>query len=183
MFVFEKKLFSLNHSDKFSNMKKICTSIVLLFLSFTLLPAQNPNNPKSIGSSMPQIKMVTGKMKTYYSHDFKNDYNLFVVMFNPTCGHCLTMTKLIGAHHDLFKNNHVVFLAGDQMMPYLKSYEEETSIYKYPEMIVGVDSSHFVDGAFAFGTLPQINIYNKERKLIKVFNGDTPIDSLKKYIY
>jgi hypothetical protein len=49
-------------------------------------------------------------------------------------------------------------------------------------MFVGADSFKVTDRLFTYQGLPQINIYNKERKLIKIFQGDIFIDSLKAYI-
>jgi hypothetical protein len=47
---------------------------------------------------------------------------------------------------------------------------------------VGIDSSGLVNQTFLYKLLPQVNVYNKERKLEKVFFSDVPIDSLKSYI-
>jgi hypothetical protein len=35
---------------------------------------------------------------------------------------------------------------------------------------------------YMYQSLPQLNIYNKERKLIKYFTGDIAIDSIRTYI-
>ena len=47
---------------------------------------------------------------------------------------------------------------------------------------MGLDSANFINSVFLYKTLPQINIYSPERKLLKIFNGDVAIDSLKRYI-
>lgn len=166
-------------------MKRFLGSVVVLLLSLNLVSAQNKEIPggfRELGSKMPPLKVVTVKHKTYTDRDFKDNQNFFVMLFNPTCDHCLKMTKLIGTNSQLFKNHHVLFLASPQMIPYLYTFEKETEIYKHPEMIVGVDSSNFIDRVYEYKSLPQMNIYNKERKLIKVYSGETPLDSLKLYL-
>jgi hypothetical protein len=53
---------------------------------------------------------------------------------------------------------------------------------EYPIMYVGTDSGDFLNNVFLYSQLPQINIYDKKRKLLKTFTGEVAIDSLKKYI-
>ncbi|XZF14466.1 hypothetical protein ACTHGU_22005 [Chitinophagaceae bacterium MMS25-I14] len=139
-------------------------------------------NYREIGAPMPPVKMVTMKGKTITAADLKNDVNLFVMLFNPTCEHCEEETEILKKNIFLFKKNKLVLMAGSMMMPYLEYFNNNHQVSEYPTMIVGVDSSHFVDNAFLYQGLPQINIYNKERKLIKIFSTDVPIDSLKPFI-
>ena len=82
-----------------------------------------------------------------------------------------------------FKKNDVVFMAGPQMMSYLNSFYQATKIGNHPEIKVGVDSAFVIEKIYNYHTLPQLNIYNKQRKLIKTFQGDIPLDSLKAYAY
>lgn len=136
------------------------------------------------GAVLPELKIVTGKLKTYTNKDIQSKHHLFLILFNPTCSHCIHLTKLICANAGLFKNTKVVFMAPGTMMPYLNGYYEETKINEHPELIVGVDSSFAVDKLYIYDnqTLPQINIYNHKGQLVKVFKGNTPLASLKKYL-
>ena len=73
-------------------------------------------------------------------------------------------------------------MAAPNMKDYFVFFENVTKVSKHPEINVGLDSAGFIDKTFVYQSLPQINIYDKERKLVKVFTGDVPIDSLKPYI-
>lgn len=168
-------------------MKKLLLVLLLVTSSFPLLIAQN-KVPEArtgkyidIGASLPRIRAVDGKLKVYTAADFKNNHNFFLMMFNPTCGHCINMTKMIGNNIQDFKNNHILLLANSQMLPYFPEFEKQTDVYKHPEIVVAVDSSNFIDVAYSYHVLPQINIYDKNRILIKTFTGDTPLDSLRVY--
>ena len=48
--------------------------------------------------------------------------------------------------------------------------------------IDGLGGSYGVERLTWYQMLPQINIYDGDRKLLKIYTGDTPFDSLKKYI-
>jgi hypothetical protein len=73
-------------------------------------------------------------------------------------------------------------MATPQTLPYFNNFFKQTSLNEFPEIIVGVDSADFITQVYTYSSLPQINIYDKHRKLIKVFHGDTPVDSLKHYL-
>lgn len=114
--------------------------------------------------------------------DFRNDANLFVMMFNPTCSHCEDMTTMLEKNKDLFKNTKVVLLANNVMRPYMHKFVTELHVNDYPMLHPCLDTSGFIDKVFLYQVLPQINIYNSERKLIKTYAGEVAIDSLRKYI-
>ena len=68
------------------------------------------------------------------------------------------------------------------MKAYLPDFVNMLHVMEYPSMHVGIDSSDFINKVYQYTALPQINIYDKERKLIKIYNGEVSVDTLKKYI-
>jgi hypothetical protein len=137
---------------------------------------------KSIGSSMPPLRAVTPSGQVYTDSSLKNDANLFVMMFNPTCEHCEDMTRALEKDIALFKSSAIVLLATPNMGPYLEYFDKNTKYSQYPTLKVGLDSAKFIDHTFTYQSLPQINVYDKDRKLIKSFSGINTIEQLKPYI-
>jgi hypothetical protein len=68
------------------------------------------------------------------------------------------------------------------MFEHLEYFSNNTRLTNFPSIKYGVDSSNALNALFNRVALPQINFYNEEHKLIKTFNGEIPIDSLKPYI-
>lgn len=126
--------------------------------------------------------MATGDATFLTEKDFDNGYNMFIMMFNPTCGHCQDMTKVLENNIAEFKKTKILLLATPMMSQYLGTFTGLLHTAQYPSLHIGMDSSGFVDNAYLYRALPQINIYNGERKLLKIYNGDVPFDSLKQYI-
>ena len=122
------------------------------------------------------------KTNQFTNKDFDNNANLFVMMFNPNCSHCIEETEVIKHNIGLFQKSKLVLVANSRMKEYLPDFVKQRETKKYPQMTVGLDNANFVNDAFLYRSLPQINIYNPERKLIKIYNGDVAIDSLKPYI-
>lgn len=166
-------------------LRKICALSAALLCLNTLSPAQQQHETKvsykEIGSSLPPMRVIGRDSLEHTAEDYKNKHNFFLFLFNPTCGHCIRMGLVMGENETSFKDNNVLFLAGPQMMPYLKSFYEQSSLDKHPAIKVGIDSAQTVDLLYSYKMLPQINIYDKNRVLIKTFYGDTPLDSLKNY--
>jgi thiol-disulfide isomerase/thioredoxin len=144
-------------------------------------------NYKEIGAPMPPLKVQVVKGKTVTKQiitakDLSNKSNLFVLMFNPTCEHCQDATRMLEQNLFLFKKSQLLLMAVSTMEAYMEFFDSVTKVSQYPSIKVGLDQSQFIDKTFTYQMLPQINIYDKDRKLIKIFTGDTPIDSLKPYI-
>ena len=114
--------------------------------------------------------------------DLDNGGNLFVMMFNPTCSHCQDEAAVLRNNIALFKTTQLVLLANPSMKQYMPDFVNMLHVMQYPAMHIGIDSCGFIDNTFLYQMLPQINIYNKDRKLLKIYNGETSIDTLKKYI-
>jgi hypothetical protein len=134
-------------------------------------------------SSEPVRKKNKEEQKVYLTNeDVDNGSNLFVMMFNPTCSHCEDMAALMRNNVSLFKKTKLVLVANPGMRQYLPDFVYRQHLEEYPTFNIGIDSSGFIDKVYLFQMLPQINIYDHDRKLLKIYNGEIPIDSLKKYI-
>jgi len=164
-------------------MKKILTAFFLTALAITAVFAQTKSPYKSLGASLPPLRIVDREMKAYTEADIKPAGHFFLVLFNPTCGHCMDMAKLFGTHDKEFKNNTIMFVAAPDMMEYFDHFYEGSGAGNYKDITIGVDSSDLVKNLFKYGTLPQINIYNSDRKLVRIFSGETSLDSLLRYAH
>lgn len=136
---------------------------------------------KAVGSPMPPVRLVqdNGDVVTGSAVMHKN---ILVMMFNPTCEHCQEEARIIIKNLPLFDSTKLMFLAAAGMKEYLSFFDAVTRASKHPKIAMGVDSAKFIDKTFKYQSLPQINIYNKDRKLVRIFNGEVPLDSLKPYI-
>ena len=129
-----------------------------------------------------EVKKVVVQKKNITDKDVKNNANLVVMVFNPVCGHCEDQTDSLTKHIRLFKKSKLVMIAAPSMGTYLEQFERNHHTNKYPTMQIGLDSSALIRKLYLYKDMPQINIYNKERKLIRTFVGGATIDTLKRYI-
>jgi hypothetical protein len=92
------------------------------------------------------------------------------------------MTELLIKNMSLFKKSRLLMATLPNNEPYMENFRKNHHIDNYPTIALGLDSTHLIDRLFMYKLIPQINIYDKDRKLIKTFCGEAPIDSLKEYI-
>ncbi len=140
-------------------------------------------NYREIGAPLPPVRFYTQDGRNVTNADLKNDANLLLMLFNPTCEHCEDQARILKENIFLFKKSKILLVAAPGMGPYLSYFTNNTKIDSYPTLQLALDSAQYIDKIFNYDqTLPQIHVYDKERKLLKTFYGSNPIDSLKMYI-
>ena len=144
------------------------------------MPESQPNANSKKKDDKKNHKL---NQQTYLTEkDVKNNANLFMMIFNPSCSHCEDETAIIQNNFSLFDRSHLVMVAKPNNSAPLGDFYARRRICDFESIHIGTDSSDFITKTFIFGMLPQINIYDHNRKLIKIFNGEIAIDSLKRYI-
>jgi hypothetical protein len=144
--------------------------------------AVTDTNYRIMGAPLPPLRIVYPQKVVYTNDSLKNDANLILMLFNPTCEHCEDMTIALEKNIGLFQKSHIMLVAAEGMAAYLEFFENGTRVKNFPKIKYGLDSSNIVNNLFNYEMLPQINVYNANRRLIKTFNGLEEIDSLKPYI-
>lgn len=157
---------------------------------------------RDVGSYMPELRLIVCWDSLYKKEkplrknvrtnaegnyvitnsDLERNANNFIMIFNPTCSHCEDETAMLEKHMDLFKKSGLYLMATPVMIPYAGDFIKMMKVNEYPKITVGIDSSGFLNNVFKYQALPQINIYDHEQKLIRVYSGEVDIDSLRQFI-
>jgi hypothetical protein len=146
------------------------------------LPASTSKRKQRRNKNTKLDTTAHGLYRLVHEDELENNASLFVMMFNPTCLHCEDVTFMLEKNIDLFRKTKIVLLANQMMSQYIPDFAQRHHVADYPAMYIGCDSSGFINNLFLYQTLPQINIYSAERKLLKTYCGEVPIDTLRKYI-
>lgn len=170
-------------------------AIALVFCQYYMHAQQKgsrPNNTAArvvdyehVGSSMPFMRVVSvdSNANVFTHESVDNGANLLVMLFNPQCGHCEDQAELLVKNIGVFKQSKLVMMVVPEMGIYLPNFIRSFRLSAYPDVIkVGVDSGEFIKNTFLYQALPQINIYNSDRKLIKTYSGGVSMDTLMQYI-
>lgn len=142
------------------------------------------NEPLSKKDKKRLIKdpMANQQVKLITNNDLKNNGSLLVMIFNPTCEHCEATTDMLEKNIGVFDSTQIILIATSTQKEYLPLFTKKHNVDAYKNIFAGTDSSGFINNTFLYQPLPQINIYNAERNLTKIFTGEVSIDSLKPYV-
>ncbi len=143
---------------------------------------QNGAVKKHKNSFLKKKRNTINNLNIITNNDLKIGANLFVMIFNPTCSHCVEETEILKKNLSLFHKSRLLMVANRSTAIYVTDFVKQRNTRKYSQITVAMDSTNFISQAYLYKALPQINVYDKNLKLLKSFCGDLPIDSLKQYI-
>jgi peroxiredoxin len=104
-----------------------------------------------------------------------------LVLFNTECDHCQRQAKEISERMDAFKNYQMLFIAADSVHK-IDSFSKTYNLANLPNVKFG--RAEYQEVFMNFGSIPtpSVYIYSRERKLVKSFLGETPVEELIKYL-
>lgn len=134
-----------------------------------------------IGSAFPDFEYVDPEKQKHHSSEILGKDLTLLVIFNPTCTHCIESARLFQENLDAFEHARIFYLAGEGMLPYLDAFYQETGLQKDGPVRVGVDNSRITYKLFLYQNLPQINVYDKAGLLIDQMTGEAALEELLQY--
>ncbi len=151
-------------------MKKI--TLLIALISTSIFFAQD--YPKSI----PDFEILSQSNEKFSQEDISTDTYSYFVYFNPTCSHCKTAFKTLNLHVADLKN------AEFKLYPVSAKNDKKTQeffqdyapkLLALNNMQILLDDNYKFADAFFVGGYPTAYLYNKQQKLVKVYNGENEI--------
>jgi thiol-disulfide isomerase/thioredoxin len=128
--------------------------------------------------NVPSYKLLLMDSSTYtYKYQLKKDQPVIVIYFSPDCEHCQTGTKHITDSMKLFKKVQFVFASYAKFLE-LKKFHEDYGLATFKNIIYGRDEQFFFPRFYNVRYTPFIAVYDKEGKLVRVFEGGTTVAKL-----
>lgn len=102
-----------------------------------------------------------------------------IFYFSPFCPYCRAQTTEIIEDMDRLKEIQFYFVTP---LPYrnMKDFYDEYNLGKYPNIITGVDTAHFINDYFELTGVPFMAVYDKNKILNKAFLGKVYSSQIKK---
>jgi thiol-disulfide isomerase/thioredoxin len=104
-----------------------------------------------------------------------------LILFNTECDHCQRQAKEISEKINAFNNNELLFIAADSVHK-IDNFSKTYNLANKPNVKFG--RAEFQDVFMNFGSIPtpSVYIYSREKKFVKSFLGETPVEELIKYL-
>lgn len=161
---------------------RILLLIGILCLSTFMTVAQDKStNYIDRGSPVPPLNIKNRTGVNFSTADVIEDRNYMVVLFNPTCGHCIDLGKLVMDHAALFENNTIIFVTDSSLVEYFPHFVQESGWTDEFNRILGYDGDA-IRYLYNDLSLPQVNIYSPQGTLLRSLNGIISLEHLSPYI-
>jgi hypothetical protein len=103
---------------------------------------------------------------------------ILVIYVRPDCPHSQFEARELVKNIALFQGFRIYFLTGTSLAT-AKSFEHFFHLDQYPGLItVGKDNGHSFARAFRLNSVPFLALYNKDKRLLKIYHGEVPADHL-----
>lgn len=112
-----------------------------------------------------------------------NTYNIaegrptVLFFFSPDCDHCQMTTDSLMKHMDEMKMADF-YMFTFMPLSMLRSFAEKNHLADYKNITVGKDQAYFFPLYYKAETVPYLVLYDKHKKLVKLWNGSVKMPEL-----
>jgi thiol-disulfide isomerase/thioredoxin len=159
-------------------MKKF-TCILSAFLFMSCLKAQsNSEAPYLKNPVLPEFRILQKDSLSWYTRkDLGNGKPVMIMLFSPDCEHCQQQTKLLKEHMKEFGDLQIV-MTTYYPLDKMRRFYQEYKIGSYPNIFMGRDVPYFFGPFYKAKSIPFLAIYNKQHKLVRVYDGGAKTDKI-----
>ncbi len=162
-------------------MRKLMLAVLLFMLSFCS-QAQMADTTQPFYKRFPTVTpfqvLLSDSITLYKKADLPPGKPVAFIIFSPECSHCQEEAREIVKRKEELKDIHFVMIT---MHPFaaMKDFISTYELDKVPNVVVGRDIYYLMPAWYQFHHLPFHALYNKEGKLLSVFEGSLNIGSLR----
>ncbi|MCW3121439.1 MAG: redoxin protein, partial [Flavipsychrobacter sp.] len=117
-----------------------------------------------------------------------NTYNIpkgkktLIVFFSPDCKHCQRQVKELTTGMDSISDIQLYMITPVHSMTELKEFYDKYHLGKYKNIqLVGRDYEFFFGGFYGTKVVPDMVLYDEQKKLIKLFEGNHTVTNIYEY--
>lgn len=130
-------------------------------------------------ADMPNILLIKPDKSQIFTKDIQGKSVL--VLFQPDCDHCQREAVQIREHLKAFQDYAVYFISSAPLEEIEQFAEEYNLKGNFNISFAHTDLMNILDNFGAVET-PSLYIYSENQKLVKAFNGETPIGLILQHI-
>jgi peroxiredoxin len=151
----------------------------IVFLSLICVIACHSGQSREAAlSNLPKFDMLLMDSTTILkAQEIPTGQSIVLLFFRPDCPHCQQETRNLLAHADSLRNVRVYLLAVEPFED-IKSFYLKFHLDRYKNFTVAKDHDFSFFRAFRPGTVPYTVIYDRNKRLVKIYNQDAGIENI-----
>ncbi len=165
--------------------RNLCTlAFVCLILTSTGLPGSyavsaKPDPLQVAYQHLPDMLLVRTDGTQRNAQDLEGKVAL--MLFQPDCDHCQREAVQIREHLKAFKNYTIYFVTSVPLTE-IEQFASEYGLKDKKNVFFAYTDLQNILNIFGAVPTPSLYIYSSQKRLVKTFNGETPIESILPYV-
>jgi peroxiredoxin len=155
------------------------TVTLLLVLGVQIIEKLSIKKEAEIGfQNLPSIHLLTLDSVVF---EFPTGSIITLIHFNTECTYCQKELSEIEKNVLLFEQTHIVLMSTENI-PAIKKAAQDYGLCQLPNVHFTKISRSDAFQTFGSMSVPHTFIYGKDKRLIKVFKGETEIETILKFL-
>lgn len=117
-----------------------------------------------------------------YVDEFDNRKPTVIIYFNPECEHCQYEASEIGKQAGQFAKANMILITPDDSAKRVEAFAAKYHLWEVDNMTILLDREKQFKNRFGTAVFPSTFIYGSDKKLVKMFRGETRMDAIMKII-
>ena len=148
-------------------------TILTLFFAFastcSLFAQQKNDAPYQQQKTLPAFTLKTLQDKAFTKANLPAGKPVVVMVFSPTCSHCVQETKEIIQNMSTLKKLSFVYASISPDKQKIAEFILETNLDVYPNMYLGIDTNLKLASFFRPTVTPFAAVYNSKHQFVQAF--------------
>ena len=168
--------------------KKIVILIIICLLGISLLliikTVNRIDNKKQIEknvSTLPELIITSVDNCKINITSIVNDKPLILIAFNTECDMCHNEIQSILDNINRFDKYKIVMISSEPIDSII-NFQKKYKLDNFSNISLGNIDDIYAYQELGIEIIPQIFIYNSNKKLLKVYKGETKLDAILKYL-
>lgn len=139
----------------------------------------NPDAPYLKHKDMPAFDVVDMRTKdTFSTYNIPAGKPTLIIYFAPECDHCRKMLDVLLPQMDRIKNVDVYMMSFMPLIA-LEIFNRGYQLEKYPNVkMLGQDIKFFFPTFYGVSNVPDVVLYDKNKKFVKLWTNDVTIEQI-----
>lgn len=144
---------------------------------------KDPHPEATYNSLLPQFEFVTSQKTMLNNKNLPANKSTIFALFSPSCDHCEKAFSVIRNNIEAYKDFNIVFVTFAEYFHEIDSFIKVKNVVNLPNVYLCGARSQFIINYFMPNiVLPQVMVFDKQRRLKRIFYETVNNDSLLYYL-
>jgi len=109
---------------------------------------------------------------------FNPDQPTVIIYFHPECEHCQYEASEIGNQAERFGKVNMIMITPDDSTKRVEAFAIKYRLWEVDNLAILLDRKNQFKNQFGASVIPSVFIYSSNKKLLKMYKGETKIDAI-----